>query len=179
MVRAYYGRIMSFFAQAALSLSKGGGYEFAEKAMDINERLVYLLLNPLINHAQKDLPVTIYEIGSCLSDNKLYSVRIYSVPGDYFYHMVLLKEPPRYYSAHMKWRNKFFVEYCTNESINVVPSVSAASFQALDSTLPNVDSLSDAVIYSFFASQSKSPQLENEDLKQIDVGYLEKMDLKW
>ncbi|CAL9099330.1 unnamed protein product [Musa acuminata var. zebrina] len=29
--------------------------------MDINESPVYVLLNPLINHAQKDLPVTIYE----------------------------------------------------------------------------------------------------------------------
>nr|GFB37462.1 hypothetical protein [Tanacetum cinerariifolium] len=67
----------------------------------------------------------------------------------------------------------------TNESANAVPSVSAASFQALVFALPNVDSLSDAVIYSFFASQSNSPRLENEDLKQIDADYLEEMDLKW
>lgn len=31
--------------------------------MDINESPVYVLLNPLINHAQKDLPVNIYESG--------------------------------------------------------------------------------------------------------------------
>jgi len=31
--------------------------------MDINESPVYVLLNPAINHAQKDLPVTIYESG--------------------------------------------------------------------------------------------------------------------
>nr|GFA06423.1 ribonuclease H-like domain-containing protein [Tanacetum cinerariifolium] len=67
----------------------------------------------------------------------------------------------------------------TNKSVNVVPNVSAASFQAPDSTLPNVDSLSDAVIYSIFTSQSNSSQLENEDLKQIDADYLEEMDLKW
>nr|GEZ66368.1 hypothetical protein [Tanacetum cinerariifolium] len=67
----------------------------------------------------------------------------------------------------------------TNESVNAVPSVSTASYQAPVSTLPNVDSLSDAVIYSFFASQSNSPQLENEDLKQIDADYLEEMDRKW
>nr|GFC44012.1 hypothetical protein [Tanacetum cinerariifolium] len=67
----------------------------------------------------------------------------------------------------------------TNESVNAVPSVSSASYQAPVSTLPNVDSLSDAVIYSFFASQSNSPQLENEDLKQIDADYLEEMDRKW
>nr|GFC16803.1 ribonuclease H-like domain-containing protein [Tanacetum cinerariifolium] len=47
------------------------------------------------------------------------------------------------------------------------------------STLLNVDSLSNAVIYSFFASQSSSPQLDNEDLKQIDADDLEEMDLKW
>nr|GEW47427.1 hypothetical protein [Tanacetum cinerariifolium] len=35
------------------------------------------------------------------------------------------------------------------------------------------------VIYSFFASQSTSPQLYNEDLKQIDVDDLEEMDLRW
>nr|GEY76570.1 hypothetical protein [Tanacetum cinerariifolium] len=46
-------------------------------------------------------------------------------------------------------------------------------------TLPNVDSPSDAVFYSFFTSQSHSPQLENEDLKQIDADYLGEMDLKW
>nr|GEY20366.1 ribonuclease H-like domain-containing protein [Tanacetum cinerariifolium] len=36
------------------------------------------------------------------------------------------------------------------------------------SSLHNVDSLSNAIIYSFFASQSTSPQLDNKDLKQID-----------
>nr|GEX14941.1 hypothetical protein [Tanacetum cinerariifolium] len=47
------------------------------------------------------------------------------------------------------------------------------------SALPNVDTLSNAVIYLFFASQSNSPQLDNDDLKQIDVDDLEGMDLKW
>nr|GEY17571.1 ribonuclease H-like domain-containing protein [Tanacetum cinerariifolium] len=41
------------------------------------------------------------------------------------------------------------------------------------------DSLNDAVIYSFFASQSNSLQLDNEDLKKIDLDDLEEMDLKW
>nr|GFB37500.1 hypothetical protein [Tanacetum cinerariifolium] len=47
------------------------------------------------------------------------------------------------------------------------------------SSLPNVDSLSSAIIYSFFASQSTSPQLEYKDLKQIDVDDLEEKDLRW
>nr|GFC78082.1 ribonuclease H-like domain-containing protein [Tanacetum cinerariifolium] len=58
-------------------------------------------------------------------------------------------------------------------------SVSAASTKPTASILPNVDNLSDAVIYSFFASQSDSPQLDNDDLKQINADDLEEMDLKW
>lgn len=34
-----------------------------EQLMDINESPVYVLLNPSINPAQKDLPVTIFESG--------------------------------------------------------------------------------------------------------------------
>nr|GEX34228.1 hypothetical protein [Tanacetum cinerariifolium] len=63
------------------------------------------------------------------------------------------------------WRNKADLEDqslddftdSTNDSVSDVPSISAASTKSLLSTLPNVDNLSDAVIYSFFA----------------------KMDLKW
>nr|GEZ09607.1 hypothetical protein [Tanacetum cinerariifolium] len=67
----------------------------------------------------------------------------------------------------------------TNDLVSAVVSVSAAGAKLSASTLPNVDSLSNAIIYSFFASQSSSPQLDNEDLKQIDVDDLEEMDLKW
>nr|GEW44597.1 retrovirus-related Pol polyprotein from transposon TNT 1-94 [Tanacetum cinerariifolium] len=63
--------------------------------------------------------------------------------------------------------------------INTAYGVSAASSKTNASNLPNVDSLSDALIYSFFASQSNSSQLDNEDLKQIDPNDLEEMDLKW
>nr|GEZ59797.1 hypothetical protein [Tanacetum cinerariifolium] len=67
----------------------------------------------------------------------------------------------------------------TNESVSAVASVSAASTKPPASILPNVDNLSNAVIYSFFASQSNSPQLDNDDLKQIDADDLEEMDHKW
>nr|GFC69434.1 hypothetical protein [Tanacetum cinerariifolium] len=67
----------------------------------------------------------------------------------------------------------------TTDSVSADASVSAACAKLTASSLPNVDSLSNAVIYSFFASQSTSPQLDNEDLKQIDVDDLEEMDLRW
>nr|GEV70634.1 hypothetical protein [Tanacetum cinerariifolium] len=66
----------------------------------------------------------------------------------------------------------------TNKSVSDVTSDSAASTKVLIYALLNVDNLSDAVIYSF-ASQSNSPQLDNDDLKQIDANDLEEMDLKW
>nr|GEZ93850.1 putative ribonuclease H-like domain-containing protein [Tanacetum cinerariifolium] len=47
------------------------------------------------------------------------------------------------------------------------------------SALPNVDNLSNVVIYSFFSSHSNSPQSDNDDLKQIDADDLEEMNLKW
>ncbi|GJU94456.1 retrovirus-related pol polyprotein from transposon TNT 1-94 [Tanacetum coccineum] len=56
---------------------------------------------------------------------------------------------------------------------------SGSSNQAHGSNSANTDSMSDAVIYSFFANQSNSPQLDNEDLQQIDADDLEEMDLKW
>nr|GEV25182.1 retrovirus-related Pol polyprotein from transposon TNT 1-94 [Tanacetum cinerariifolium] len=57
----------------------------------------------------------------------------------------------------------------TTDSVIAAASVSAAYAKLPASPLHNVDSLSNAVIYSFFASQSTSPQLDNEDLKQINV----------
>nr|GEW29876.1 ribonuclease H-like domain-containing protein [Tanacetum cinerariifolium] len=56
----------------------------------------------------------------------------------------------------------------TTESVSAAANVSVVCAKMLVSSFPNGDSLSNSVIYSFFASQSSSPQLDNEDLKQID-----------
>nr|GEY77003.1 hypothetical protein [Tanacetum cinerariifolium] len=64
-------------------------------------------------------------------------------------------------------------------SISTATRVFAVCAKLLVSSHPNIQSLSNAVIFSFFASQSTSPQLDNEDLKQIDVDDLEEMDLRW
>ncbi|GJW29861.1 ribonuclease H-like domain-containing protein [Tanacetum coccineum] len=56
---------------------------------------------------------------------------------------------------------------------------SGSSNQAYGSNSYNTDSMSDVVIYSFFGNQSNSPQLNEEDLQQIDADDLEEMDLKW
>nr|GEZ68100.1 hypothetical protein [Tanacetum cinerariifolium] len=67
----------------------------------------------------------------------------------------------------------------TNKPVSAVASVSAASAKILVFALPNVDTLSNAVIYSFFTSQYNSLQLDNDDLKKIDADDLEEIDLKW
>nr|GFA12499.1 ribonuclease H-like domain-containing protein [Tanacetum cinerariifolium] len=63
--------------------------------------------------------------------------------------------------------------------VSVAASVFVVCAKLHVSSLPNVDSLSNAVIYLFFASQYTSPQLDNEDLKHIDVDDLEEIDLRW
>nr|GEW46839.1 retrovirus-related Pol polyprotein from transposon TNT 1-94 [Tanacetum cinerariifolium] len=75
--------------------------------------------------------------------------------------------------AQILWMRSQLTDY-----VSAVTSVSTASAKVLVSTLPNVDNLSDVVIYSFFASQSNRPQLDNDDLKQINADDLEEMDLK-
>nr|GEW82040.1 putative ribonuclease H-like domain-containing protein [Tanacetum cinerariifolium] len=67
----------------------------------------------------------------------------------------------------------------TNEPVSAAASVSDVSAKIHVSSLLNVDSLSNDMIYSFFASHSSSPQLDNDDLKQIDADDPKEMDLKW
>nr|GEX79416.1 hypothetical protein [Tanacetum cinerariifolium] len=52
-----------------------------------------------------------------------------------------------------------------NEPVSVAASVSVVSEKIPVFALPNVDSLSNVVIYSFFASQSNSLELDSDDLK--------------
>nr|GEU60649.1 ribonuclease H-like domain-containing protein [Tanacetum cinerariifolium] len=67
----------------------------------------------------------------------------------------------------------------TTDSVSAATSVFALCAQLPVSSHLNINSLSNAVIFSFFASQSTSLQLDNEDLKQIDVDDLAEMDLRW
>nr|GEW79255.1 hypothetical protein [Tanacetum cinerariifolium] len=66
----------------------------------------------------------------------------------------------------------------TTDSVSAATSVFVVCAQLPVSSHLNIDSLSNAVIFSFFASQSTSPQIDNEDLKQIDVDDLEEIDLR-
>nr|GEW68201.1 hypothetical protein [Tanacetum cinerariifolium] len=67
----------------------------------------------------------------------------------------------------------------TTDSVSAPTIISTVCAQLPVSSHPTIDSLSNAAIFSFFASKSTSPQLDNEDLKQIDVDDLKEMDLRW
>ncbi|GJW87986.1 retrovirus-related pol polyprotein from transposon TNT 1-94 [Tanacetum coccineum] len=64
-------------------------------------------------------------------------------------------------------------------AVNTAQGVNTASTQGATNSSTTVENLSDAVIYSFFASQPSIPQLDNEDLQQIDPDDLEEIDLRW
>ncbi|GJY07941.1 hypothetical protein Tco_0374995 [Tanacetum coccineum] len=66
----------------------------------------------------------------------------------------------------------------TNGAINTTHGATTASTQATAVNSTTIDNLSDAVICAFFASQPNSPQLDNEDLQQINPYDLEEMDLR-
>ncbi|GKF79754.1 hypothetical protein Tco_0235322 [Tanacetum coccineum] len=63
----------------------------------------------------------------------------------------------------------------TNKAVNTAHEVSTASSQGQSSSSTYVDD----VMFFFFANQSNSPQLDNEDLEQINTDDLEEIDLKW
>ncbi|GJZ17764.1 ribonuclease H-like domain-containing protein [Tanacetum coccineum] len=63
--------------------------------------------------------------------------------------------------------------------VNTAQGVNTASTQGVVDSSTTVENLSDAVIYSFFASQPSIPQLDNEDLQQIHPDDLEEMGLRW
>nr|GEU40308.1 putative ribonuclease H-like domain-containing protein [Tanacetum cinerariifolium] len=67
----------------------------------------------------------------------------------------------------------------TNEADNTTYGISTAHTQGNTVNFTSIDNLSDVVICAFLTSQPNSLQLAREDLEQIDLDDLEKMDLHW
>nr|GEV04233.1 putative ribonuclease H-like domain-containing protein [Tanacetum cinerariifolium] len=81
-----------------------------------------------------------------------------------------LRSLPSEWKTHtLIWRNKADLE---EQSLNDL-------FNSLKIYETEVKLSTSLVSYSFFASQSTSPQFDNKDLKQIDVDDLEEIDLRW
>ncbi|GJV46594.1 hypothetical protein Tco_1431130 [Tanacetum coccineum] len=89
---------------------------------------------------------------------------------------------PEWNTHAVVWRNKADLDTMSMDDLYnnlkvYEPEVKGMSFNAANFT--NIDNLSDAVIYAFFASQPNSPQLIHEDLQQIHPDDMEEMDLRW
>nr|GEW09818.1 hypothetical protein [Tanacetum cinerariifolium] len=67
----------------------------------------------------------------------------------------------------------------TSSTNDVSTAYSVSSPFVLKSQKKGSASYTDEVIYSFFSNQSSSPQLDCDDLEQINDDDLEEMDLKW
>nr|GFA63771.1 hypothetical protein [Tanacetum cinerariifolium] len=91
-----------------------------------------------------------------------------------------LRSLPTEWMTHtLIWRNKTDLEEQSLDDLFNSVKIYEVECKKPVSALPNVDTLCNVVIYSFFASQSNITQLDNDDLKQIDTDDLEEMDLKW
>ncbi|GKF26672.1 ribonuclease H-like domain-containing protein, partial [Tanacetum coccineum] len=99
---------------------------------------------------------------------------------------------PEWNTHTIVWRNKLEIDTLssdasvssnstssTNGAVNTPHGATTTSTQATVVNSTKIDSLSDVVIYAFFASQPNSPQLDNEDLQQIHPDDLEEMDLRF
>nr|GEU45600.1 hypothetical protein [Tanacetum cinerariifolium] len=77
-------------------------------------------------------------------------------------------------------RNVAFVSAKNTSSTNDVSTAYSVSSPSISkSQKKGSSSYTDEVIYSFFANQSSAPQLDYDDLEQINDDDMEEMDLKW
>ncbi|GJZ71695.1 putative ribonuclease H-like domain-containing protein [Tanacetum coccineum] len=77
-------------------------------------------------------------------------------------------------------QNVSFVSSESTSSTNDVSTAySATTSSRYNLQRENSSSYTDELMHSFFANQSNGPQLDHEDLEQIDEFDLEEMDLKW
>nr|GEV34226.1 reverse transcriptase domain-containing protein [Tanacetum cinerariifolium] len=78
--------------------------------------------------------------------------------------------------------NSHNVAFVSSENINSINETNTAAHDipaAGSKEQPSASSYADDVMFSFFASQSNTPHLDNEDLEHINTDDLEEIDLKW
>ncbi|GJW56940.1 putative ribonuclease H-like domain-containing protein [Tanacetum coccineum] len=75
--------------------------------------------------------------------------------------------------------NVAFVFKNTSSTNEVSTAYGASSSSGHNPQREGSSSYTDELMYSFFANQSSGPQLDHEDLEQLDEFDLEEMDLKW
>ncbi|CAN1847868.1 COP9 signalosome complex subunit 6a [Linum perenne] len=120
--------------------------------MDINESPVYVLLNPVINHAQKDLPVTIYESELHVIDG---------IPQLIFVNSSYTIEPP---NASL---TALVVLFCNLFLMEVKMKFLAAHLTSLHSAIKMLNSRIRVVHHYLGAMEKGEIPLENALLRQV------------
>nr|GEU75610.1 hypothetical protein [Tanacetum cinerariifolium] len=94
--------------------------------------------------------------------------------------------PSAWYTHTLIMRNKSDLDTLSMDDLYNNLKVYEAEIKSQSSSISNshngqafASTYVDDVMFSFFANQSNSLQLDNEDLEQIDTDDLEEMDLKW
>ncbi|GKC37876.1 putative ribonuclease H-like domain-containing protein [Tanacetum coccineum] len=77
----------------------------------------------------------------------------------------------------LMWRNKPEIETLSLDDL--FNNLKAYETKGAANSSTTIENLSDAVIYSLFASQPSTLHLDNEDLQQINHDDLQEMDLRW
>nr|GEW19480.1 hypothetical protein [Tanacetum cinerariifolium] len=77
------------------------------------------------------------------------------------------------------WNVSFVSSNNTSSTNKVNTAYGVSTSSGHNSQKEGSSSYTDELVYSFFANQSSGPQLDHEDLEQVDEFDLEDMDLKW
>ncbi|GJU28858.1 hypothetical protein Tco_1172447 [Tanacetum coccineum] len=80
---------------------------------------------------------------------------------------------------HLCTQNVAFISENTSSTNEVYTAYGASTSSGHNPQREGSSSYTDELMYSFFANQSSGPQLDHEDLEQLDEFDLEEMDLKW
>ncbi|GJV01300.1 hypothetical protein Tco_1334869 [Tanacetum coccineum] len=129
--------------------------------MRINGDLVSLIASASAGAEGPIPPKTAEQKLAMKNELKAKSTLMLSIPDE---HLLKFHACKDYQSPYGK-QSRIDNSSSTNETVNTAHSVYAASSKDQASTASYVDD----VIFSFFSNQSNTPQLDNEDLEQIDA----------
>ncbi|GJR36980.1 putative ribonuclease H-like domain-containing protein [Tanacetum coccineum] len=124
---------------------------------------------------------TLYNQGASTEDVNQKFLR--SLPSSWSQVSLVMRTKPGVDSSTGSSSSAQNVTFVSPESTNSTNDVSTAygvsTSSGYNSQRENSSSCTDELMYSFFANQSSGPQLDHEDLEQLDEFDLEEMDLKW
>ncbi|GJT66202.1 hypothetical protein Tco_1017682 [Tanacetum coccineum] len=82
-------------------------------------------------------------------------------------------------NGESKKMQKYILKQYTSSTNDVSTAYGVSTSSGYNSERENSSLYNDELMYTFFANQSSGPQLDHEDLEQLDEFDLEEMDLKW